>query len=144
MKQQSLILPQIGGLVLSAYMIHIGVDLLVGEIKAEGTVSIQTFFGGGTLTSGNSGLFLVFFAFFLALASLLISSREEKSQTVPDSFQKTFRIFIIILFSSFFSFLFFVHWTGFGRESTGHILYCRRMSRNSTLDLDVCDFKCHF
>jgi len=103
MKHPLSILSQIGGLILSAYMVHVGVDLLLGEIKAEGTVSIQTFFGSGTLTSGSAGLFMVFFAFFLALTSLLISPKEETNQTYPDNFQKAFRIFLILFFSFFFS-----------------------------------------
>lgn len=64
----------------SFVMFGVGAWMLYAGIAAEGAVDIKTTLASGTLRTGSAGLFIIFFAFLVIIASLLLlASRASKS-----------------------------------------------------------------
>lgn len=80
----------------SFVMFGIGAWMLYAGIAAEGAVDIKTTLASGTIRTGSAGLFIIFFAFLIIIASLaLLASRASKSTstgTVPGSRVRSSRL----------------------------------------------------
>lgn len=85
------------GLIVGFVLVLLGASLLSKEIQAVGSISIQTLFGSGEITSGSAGLFLLFFAFFIMAISLSGMKTSQGIHQHSKSFPKAFKVFISIL-----------------------------------------------
>ncbi|MDP8213069.1 MAG: hypothetical protein P9X22_07275 [Candidatus Zapsychrus exili] len=84
------------GLIIGFILALLGVFLLSKDIQALGSISIQTLFGSGKITSGSAGLFLLFFSFFVIIVSLL---GRKINNNLERAFSSAFKVLVIMLFS---------------------------------------------
>ena len=72
----------------------------MGEIHAVGSISFRTLVGSGEITSGNAGLFLLFFSFFIIIMSLSgIHKATDEEKRPSKSFSNAFKVFLGLLIS---------------------------------------------
>ncbi len=94
MKWEPFHIIKLTGLIFGFLLSLFSIFLLWKEIQSVGSISFNTFFGSGAITSGNAGLFLLFFSFFIMTASL---SDLQPGGRAAKSFSNAFKVFAALL-----------------------------------------------
>lgn len=91
----------IGGIIIFLW----GLYLLGEGISADGTINITTIFASGEISSGSAGLFVIFLAAFLIIASNFCLTRVPEDAKKKEKFSTEFTgsliAFIVILCAIF-------------------------------------------